>query len=90
MRYAWDPRKASSNAEKHHVLFEEAVTVFDDPMTVLIDDLDHGEGRYVAVGESEQQRVLFVVHIEVSEEETRILSARRATSHERRQYEEGD
>ena len=90
MRYSWDRRKAEKNERKHHVRFGEAITVFNDPLVVLVEDFEHGEGHYIALGMSEQQRVLFVVHVELSDDETRIISARRASKHERRHYEEGE
>jgi len=90
VRYVWDRQKAESNARKHRIRFEEALTVFRDPMVALIEDFEHGDDRYIAIGMSAQQRMLFVVHIELSEKKTRIISARRASSHERRLYEEGE
>jgi uncharacterized DUF497 family protein len=66
------------------------VTVFTDPIGLVLDDVEHGEGRYGLIGMSENQRVLYVVHVETTPKETRIISARKATSHERRRYEEGE
>ena len=68
--------------------FEEAATVFADPLAVLISDADHDE-RSLIIGESMNRRVLLTVFAERSEVEIRIISARRATSHERRNYERG-
>jgi uncharacterized protein len=92
MRFAWDLAKAKSNRSKHGVSFEEACTVFVDPAAVVANDAVHDE-RTVIIGMSAAARVLFAVFIEVShetEEEIRIISARRATSRERKIYEEGD
>jgi uncharacterized DUF497 family protein len=85
--FSWDERKAASNLRKHGVSFHEAATVFADPLALAIDDvLD--PGRTLLLGMSSRQRVLLVVHVELDESTIRIISARRATSHERRRYEE--
>ncbi|MBK9516922.1 MAG: BrnT family toxin [Anaeromyxobacter sp.] len=88
MNFAWDPRKAASNAKKHGVTFEEAATVFADPLALAIQDEVHEE-RTLLLGLSERVRVLLVVHVELDDDTIRLISARRATSHERRRYEEG-
>ncbi len=88
MNFAWDSSKAATNARKHGITFEEAATVFADPLALAVQDEVHAE-RTVLIGMSEQQRVLLVVHVELDEDTTRLVSARRATSHERRRYEEG-
>ncbi len=88
MRFAWDPRKAATNVRKHGVSFEEATTVFADPLALAIEDAID-PGRTVLVGMSERQRVLLTVYTDIDEDTIRIISARRATSHERRRYEEG-
>jgi uncharacterized protein len=88
VRFTWDPKKAASNVGKHGVSFQEAVTVFADPLAMVVED-DLYADRAVLVGQSEKQRVLFTVFVELSEDAIRIISARRATSHERRRYEEG-
>lgn len=88
MRFSWDPRKAASNVRKHGVSFEEATTVFADPLALAIEDAID-PGRTVLVGMSERQRVLLTVYTDIDEDEVRIISARSATSHERRHYEEG-
>ena len=90
LAFEWDPRKAAANRRKHGVSFEEATTVFDDPAALLLADLEHGEPRIVAIGNSGRQRVLFVVSVEIDEDAMRIVSARRASASERRSYEEGD
>jgi uncharacterized protein len=85
--FSWDERKAASNLEKHGVSFDEAATVFADPLALAIDDLVEPE-RTLLVGMSNRQRLLLVVHVELDDATIPIISARRATSHERRRYEE--
>ncbi len=89
MRFTWDPRKAASNKRKHGVAFEEAVTVFADPLAIMVTDANHAD-RDLIVGESSFGRLLVTVFAEVKEDEVRIISARCATKHERGRYEEGD
>ncbi len=90
MRFAWDPEKARSNRQRHGVSFEEAMTVFGDPLAITTADPDHSaaEHREVTVGWSDAARLLVVCHAE-RRGATRIISARMATSHERRRYEKG-
>jgi hypothetical protein len=88
MRLVWDERKAAANARKHGVTFEEAATVLLDPLAVFIEDLGHA-GNAQLLGESEARRILLVVLVERGEDALRLISARRATRHERRRYEEG-
>jgi hypothetical protein len=85
--FSWDERKAISNLKKHGVSFAEAATVFADPLALAIEDALEPE-RTLLLGMSNRQRLLLVVHVEVDESSIRIISARRATSHERRRYEE--
>jgi uncharacterized DUF497 family protein len=85
--FSWDERKAASNRKKHGVSFDEAATVFADPLALAIEDLLDPE-RTLLLGMSNRQRLLLVVHVELDESTIRIISARRATSHERRRYEE--
>ncbi len=68
--------------------FAEAATTFADPLALLLDDAAHPE-RGILIGQSEATRLLFTVYVEIHEDLIRIISARRATSHERRRYEEG-
>ncbi len=86
----WDPNKARQNLKKHDVSFEEATTVFTDPLSSTIDDPLHSdrEERLIIVGESVKKRLLVVVHVDEGDR-IRIISARVATTHERRDYEEG-
>jgi uncharacterized DUF497 family protein len=83
--FEWDTDKAAANVAKHGVTFEEAVTVFLDPDYLLIPDAVAVD-RFVAIGQSRQARVLFVVHCERGTR-VRIISARRATRQERETYE---
>jgi uncharacterized protein len=85
--FSWDERKAASNLKKHGVSFDEAATVFADPLALAIDDALE-PARTLLVGMSNRQRLLLVVHVELDDATIRIISARRATSHERRRYEE--
>jgi uncharacterized DUF497 family protein len=87
VNFSWDERKAASNLKKHGVTFDEASTVFADPLALAIEDLQD-PGRTLLLGTSIRQRILLVVHAELDEDTIRIVSARRATSHERRHYEE--
>jgi uncharacterized protein len=88
--YEWDPVKAAANVKKHRVTFEEAASVFLDPAALTFSDPDHSEeeDREITIGRSTRQRVLFVAHV-ARESGVRIISARRATRQERKQYEEG-
>lgn len=88
--FEWDPEKARINRQKHRVSFEEAATVFGDPLSLTIPDRVHStdEDRFVVLGLSEIGRLLVVVHVE-REHRIRIISARVATRKERRNYEEG-
>ena len=86
--FEWDSAKAIANAQKHGVTFDEASTVFGDPLALLMPDPDHSEGeaRYVLLGMSVSQRLLVVAFAE-RPPRTRLISARRATRPERRGYE---
>jgi uncharacterized DUF497 family protein len=89
MRFEWEQDKAEANLRKHGVSFEEAQTVFFDDAALLYDDPDHSndEQRLLLVGPSAGLRVLVVVHCyRESDEVIRIISARKATSRERRAY----
>lgn len=88
LQFTWDDRKAATNARKHGVSFDEAATVFGDPLALAIDDVVDPR-RTLLMGVSEHQRLLLVVHEELNETAVRIISARDATSHERTRYEEG-
>ena len=87
--FEWDPRKAESNGRKHGVSFDEASTVFGDPLSLLMPDPDHsvGEERFLLLGLSNRRRLLVVAFGE-RPPRTRLISARLATRNERRRYEE--
>ena len=87
MKVEWDPQKAASNKRKHGVSFHEAVTCFADPSGLLLDEEAHPE-RLVLIAVSEKSRVLYTVFAEVAGDVVRIITARKATTHERRRYEE--
>jgi len=87
--FEWDERKGISNKEKHGVSFEEAQTVFSDEHALLIDDPDHSddEDRFLLLGLSAYSRVMVVCHCyRKNDEVIRIISARKATTVERKQY----
>ena len=88
MRFEWSPEKAAANLAKHKVSFDEASTVFGDPLAVTIDDPDSStdENRLLTKGMSRGWKLLVVAHT-YEEGVIRIISARRATKSERRQYE---
>jgi uncharacterized DUF497 family protein len=87
VRFDWDPRKATANAAKHGVTFEEAATAFDDELGAYYPDSQHGT-RFILIGYSKQRRLLFVVHAEVGVDAIRIISARKATKREKAHYED--
>ena len=87
---SWDPAKARGNAAKHGVAFEEAATVFCDTNARLMHDPDHSqtEDRFLLLGLSVKLRILAVAHsYRRGDSEIRIISARKASKRERRQYE---
>jgi uncharacterized DUF497 family protein len=88
MRFEWDQKKAESNIKKHGISFDEAVTVFHDPLTATFNDPDHsvGENRWITIGYSTQGQLLVVCHAD-RRGAVRIISARRATSRERKKHE---
>jgi len=87
--FVWDRRKAAANASKHAVSFEEAASCFGDLLSLTIRDPDHsrGESRFLLIGLSVNDRLLVVSHTERMGE-VRLISARLATRHERKHYEE--
>jgi len=89
--FDWDEDKAAVNVRKHHVTFDEASTVFADPLAVIFDDQEHSvdEAREIIIGHSVLERLLLVSFTERGEDVVRIISARKATKRERRDYEEG-
>ena len=89
MKFDWNPDKARGNVAKHDVSFQEAATVFDDPLSITFPDPQHsiGELRLVIIGQSQNGRLLFVAHTDRGDL-TRIISAREVTRREQRIYEE--
>lgn len=88
MRFEWDRDKARRNVKKHGVTFDEAVTVFYDPLSATFDDPDHsvGERRLITIGFSTRGRLMVVCHTERGSA-VRIISARPATARERKRHE---
>jgi hypothetical protein len=89
LEFEWDAKKSASNLAKHRVSFEEAATVFGDPLGAIVADPRHsiGEVRFVLLGFSKVGRLLAVMFADRGER-VRIISARLATRRERRNYEE--
>ena len=89
MRFAWNEKKAASNFLKHDISFEEAATVFGDPLSDTFPDRAHSleEQRFIIIGASESGKILVVAHTDDGEL-VRIISAREATTGERKSYEE--
>ncbi|MCL4861854.1 MAG: BrnT family toxin [Caldilineaceae bacterium] len=90
IRFAWDRRKAARNITEHEgVTFEEAATVFRDPLAVIFDDEEHSEQEYreLIIGYSHRRRLLIVSFTE-RDEVIRIISARKADADERTSYEQ--
>jgi uncharacterized DUF497 family protein len=90
MKFEWDPTKASANLKKHGVTFQEAATVFGDPLAITFQDPDHSEveERQITFGLSLQKRLVVVYHTK-RKDRTRIISARLMERKERVIYEEG-
>ena len=89
LTFKWDADKARTNERKHGVSFDEAATVFGDPLSVAIPDPDHSEDedRFILLGSTYLGRVLVVVHTD-RVDNIRIISARLACKTERRAYEQ--
>ncbi|MGI0488436.1 BrnT family toxin [Pantanalinema rosaneae CENA516] len=89
MEFEWDQSKAASNLKKHGVSFEEAKSVFDNPLAAIFDDKAHSvnEQREIIIGHSRQNRLLLIAFTERSGN-VRIISARLATRQEREDYEQ--
>jgi uncharacterized protein len=88
MRFDWDEEKAKRNISKHGVSFDEAASVFDDPLLLVFADLEHSsqEQRFLIMGESARGRLLVVAYTKRAET-TRLISARLVTRKERKAYE---
>ena len=91
MQVEWDQEKAHENLAKHGVSFDEAATVFGDPLAVTIDDPDHShdEQRFLTAGLSSRGRLIIVAHTDRAGR-VRIITARGVTARERSQYESGE
>jgi uncharacterized protein len=86
--FVWDETKAATNIAKHDgISFEQAATVFFDPLFILVDATRQEEARNAIIGHNQQGQLLFVVHIEYQDEHIRIISARKATKMERKDYD---
>jgi uncharacterized DUF497 family protein len=87
--FEWDDRKAIANIKKHGVSFDEASTLFHDPLARIFDDKDHsyGEAREIIIGHSSTRRLLLVSFVEGAKNLIRIISARQPTPQERSDYE---
>ena len=88
MRYQWDRNKALTNLNKHGIDFADAVSVFSDELAISIFDPRFAEERFIIIGMDAFSRILVVVYT-LRDDEIRLISARKATRNERRQYEEG-
>jgi uncharacterized DUF497 family protein len=88
--YEWDPKKARENLKRHAVSFDEATSVFGDPFALTFDDPEHSldEPRYITIGTSSKQRIVFLSHADRGEDHVRIISARPATVAEAHAYQE--
>ncbi len=89
LKFEWDEQKAKTNQIKHGISFDEAITIFDDPLSLNFNDPDHsrGEDRYIIIGLSNQGRLLFVSHTDRNNR-IRLISARLLTPKEKRYYEQ--
>jgi hypothetical protein len=88
MRFEWNREKAVSNFKKHGISFDEAASVFFDPLAATFDDPDHSldEHRLITIGYSSQDRLIVVCHTE-RKGSVRFISARRATKREKKRHE---
>ena len=89
LTFEWDEEKAARNLNKHRISFEEAKTVFNDPLSITVADPDHSidEDRYIDIGLSSQGRLLVVMYTEQGQN-IRLISSRKATKREQRVYEQ--
>ena len=90
VKFEWDAAKAAENARKHGVSFEDAASVFGDPLAATISDPDHSttERRFVTIGNAATRKLVVVVHTDRADK-VRLISARPATRAEKKKYEEG-
>ena len=89
LRFEWDPKKAEANLTKHRVSFEEALTVFTDPLARIFPDEEHSVNqlREILIGHSVRRQLILVSFMAINDR-VRIISARKATRRERKDYEE--
>lgn len=90
MKFEWDPEKNKINIEKHKVGFNEAISVFDDDDALIVDDINHSfnEDRFLIIGKSYMDKVLYVCFCERKGDVVRLISARKADKEEREEYYE--
>jgi len=90
VQFEWDTQKALRNLQVHGVSFQDAASVFGDPLAGTIPDLEHSteEPRFITIGLTPAQRLIVVVHMDRADR-IRIISARHATRAEKKKYEEG-
>jgi len=90
LRFEWNDKKARLNIRKHGIAFEEASTVFGDPLSITIPDTVHSidEDRFISIGTSVNDKLLVVVYTDYNDI-VRLISARKATGNEKKQYENG-
>jgi uncharacterized DUF497 family protein len=86
MNIQWDPKKAVSNLKKHGVDFADAAVALEDENALTIDDVDHDEQRFKTLGMGAELKILFVVFSIVDHDGIRMISARKATRNETKQY----
>ena len=90
MQITWDKDKAAINLKKHGVIFESAIPALKDDIAITIEDTDHDEQRFVTIGMGSDSVLLVVVYCYPDATNTiHIISARKASSHERKEYETG-
>jgi len=87
MDYQWDPNKSRINLRKHGIAFADAVFVFEDSAAITVEDEHIGEERYITIGMDAENRLLVVVFTWRGDNSIRIISARKTTPSERKQYE---
>ncbi|MEW5940207.1 MAG: BrnT family toxin [Chloroflexota bacterium] len=89
MKLIWDRRKNEANIEKHGLDFADAYKVFESPMMVGLDERkEYGEDRWIGIGLLESARVVVIVFTEPEEDTIRVISFRKATTEERKRYEQ--
>lgn len=91
IKVVWSEKKNRQNIGKHSIDFNEAKSIFDDQLQISVNDPDHSfsEWRFITIGVSEKNRLLIVAHT-YRDDKIRIISARKPTRRERKNYEEGD